>query len=215
MLIPSSFMDEMHTPKHYMRSAWSLGIIEIFIYTVTGALVYAFVGKDVQAPALLSAGETVSKIAFGVGLPVIFISGSINTTVVARYIHGRAYKNSVTRFINTKKGWATWLALITVITILAFIIAEVVPFFEDLLSLSSSLFISGFTFYFPAMMWFMLLREGKWYAKENIVKTVANGVVFVIGIVVLVGGTYASVVSIQKKFDDDEMKGVFSCASLA
>jgi hypothetical protein len=36
-------------------------------------------------PALLSAGPLVSKIAFGMAIPVIFISGSINTTVVARY----------------------------------------------------------------------------------------------------------------------------------
>lgn len=188
-----SFMDEMHTPSDFVKSIWALGIIEIIIYTLTGALVYAFVGADVKSPALLSAGTLISKIAFGVGLPVIFISGSINTTVVARYIHGRVYKDSVIRYINTKKGWISWLALITFITIIAWVIAEAIPFFSDLLSISSSLFISGFTLYFPAMMWFMLIRKGPWYAKHNLLKSIVNGAIFVIGIVTLVCGTYASI----------------------
>lgn len=188
-----SFMDEMHTPADYVKSIWALGLIEIFIYTITGAVVYAFVGVEVKSPSLLSAGHTLSKIAFGVALPVIFISGSINTTVIGRYIHGRMYKDSVTRFINTPKGWATWLSVITVITVAAFIIAEVIPIFNDLLSISSSLFISGFTFYLPAWMWFKLLRKGKWYSKENLPNSIMNALCFSIGIVVLVCGTYASV----------------------
>ena len=189
-----SFMDEMHTPKHYVKSIWSLGLIEIFIYTLTGALVYAFVGQDVGSPALESAGHLMSRIAFGVALPVIFISGSINTVVLARLLHGRVFKNSVIRFINTKMGWITWLSLVIFITVVAFIIAEVIPFFEDLLSISSSLFISGFTFYFPAMMWFLLIeKEGGWTSPKNLFWGAVNAAIFLIGLVVLVAGTYASV----------------------
>ncbi|KAI9154792.1 N amino acid transport system protein [Paramyrothecium foliicola] len=206
-----SFMDEMHTPKDFVKSIWALGLIEIFIYTLTGALVYAFVGADVKSPALLSAGTLVSKIAFGVGLPVIFISGSINTTVVGRYIHGRVYKDSVTRFINTKKGWTSWLVLISAITIIAWVIAEAIPFFSDLLSISSSLFISGFTLYFPAMMWFMLIRKGPWYAKHNLVKSVVNGIIFLIGIATLVCGTYASIQEIIDKYNEGAVRGAFTC----
>lgn len=183
----------MHTPEDYVKSIWALGLAEIFIYTITGALIYAFVGVDVESPALLSAGTTVSKVAFGIGLPVIYISGSINTTVVGRYIHGRMFKNSIIRFINTRKGWMTWLGLITAITIVAWVIAEAIPFFNDLLSLSSALFITGFTFYFPALMWFMLIREGPWYARHNLLKSVVNAFVFVIGVAILIGGTYSSI----------------------
>ena len=191
-----SFMDEMHTPKDFPKAIWALGIIEIVIYTITGALIYVFVGQDVQAPALLSAGTTVSKVAFGVALPVIFISGAINTTVAARYIHGRIFKHSVIRFINTKMGWITWLVLITVITLVAWVIAEAIPFFSDLLSICSCLFISGFTFYFPAAFWFKLIKEGHWYERKNIFKSIANGIIFIIGMIVLGAGTYASIVDI-------------------
>ncbi|KAK8024591.1 hypothetical protein PG993_012657 [Apiospora rasikravindrae] len=209
-----SFMDEMHTPKDYVKSIWALGLIEIFIYTVTGALIYAFVGVDVKSPALLSGGNLMSKIAFGVALPVIFISGSINTTVVGRYIHGRMYKNSVKRFINTKGGWISWLTLISAITLIAWVIAEAIPFFSDLLAICSALFISGFTFYFPAMMWFMLIKKGNWYAKENIWSSVANALVFIIGIITLVAGTYAAIVDIIQQYNDGTVRGAFTCAPI-
>ncbi|CZR67438.1 probable neutral amino acid permease [Phialocephala subalpina] len=209
-----SFMDEMHTPKDYVKSIWALGLIEIFIYTLTGALIYAFVGPDVASPALLSAGNLMAKIAFGVALPVIFISGSINGTVVARYIHGRIYKDSVTRFINTKKGWITWIALISVITLVAWVIAEAIPFFSDLLSICSALFISGFTFYFPAMMWFKLIRKGKWYSRENLFLSIVNAIIFVIGMIVLVGGTYSAIDDIKNQYKAGTVRGAFTCAPL-
>ncbi|KAL1869999.1 hypothetical protein VTK73DRAFT_2842 [Phialemonium thermophilum] len=207
-----SFMDEMHTPRDYVKSIWALGIIEIIIYTLTGALVYAFVGQDVQSPALLSASPLVSKIAFGVALPVIFISGSINGTVVGRYMHGRVYAASLIRYINTKMGWLTWIAFIAGITVVAWVVAEAIPFFSDLLSILSALFITGFSLYFPAMMWFMLLREGKWYSKENLLTAVVNIVIFLMGVFMLVAGTYASVKDITKQYNDGTIRGPFTCS---
>lgn len=195
-----SFMDEMHTPRDFVKSIWTLGIIEIIIYTVTGATIYAFVGPDVSAPALTSAGHTLGRVAYGVALPVIFISGSINTVVCGRMIHGRIFAKSNIRFINTKMGWITWLALITAITIIAFIIAEVIPFFDDLLSISSALFISGFSFYFPALMWFMLIRKGSMFESKNLLLTVVNGAILIMGLLILGAGTYSSVWDIVSFF---------------
>lgn len=188
-----SFMDEMHTPKEFTKSIWSLGILQIVIYTVTGATIYAFVGVDVQSPALLSAGTLVSKVAFGIALPVIFISGAICTIVAGRLIHGRIYANSVTKYINTPKGWITWLTVITILTIISWVIAEAIPFFDDLLSITSALFTSGFSFYLPPIMWYVLIRKGPWYSKENLLTSLVNLFVFIFGLVVLVGGLYSSI----------------------
>lgn len=191
-----SFMDEMHTPKDYIKSVIVLSILEVVIYTVTGATIYAFVGINVKSPALLSAGRVLSRVTFGVALPVIFISGSICTTVLGRLIHLRVFRNSNIRFVNTSMGWITWVSLVTFITVLAFIIAEVIPFFNNLISISSSLFITGFAFYFPAIMWFKLLREGEWTSMKNLTTALVNICVFLIGIAVLVLGTYSSVYDI-------------------
>ena len=209
-----SFMQEMHTPKDYVKSIWALGLIEMFIYTMTGALIYAFVGKDVSSPALLSAGNTVSRIAFGIALPVIFISGSINGTVVGRYIMDRAFPNSPIRFVQGARGWGVWIALITVITVIGWLIAEAIPFFNALLGLISSLFISGFTFYFPALFWFQLVKVGKWNVGwKNISLSILNAIVFLIGIVVLGAGTYASVEDIITQYNSGEVRSPFTCSA--
>ncbi|KAJ5125130.1 hypothetical protein N7448_004457 [Penicillium atrosanguineum] len=208
-----SFMDEMHTPRDFVKSIWALGLTEIFVYTVTGALVYAFVGQDVSSPALTSAGTLLSRVAYGVALPVIFISGSINTVVFGRLIHGRIFANSPIRFINTTMGWVTWIAVITGATVIAFVIAEVIPFFSDLLSISSALFISGFTFYFPAVMWFLLIRKGSWLEPMNLLLTVINAFIFIIGMITLVGGTYSSIDDIINNYKTGSVRGVFTCAA--
>lgn len=187
-----SFMSEMHTPKDYTKAVYSLGIIEVVIYTLVGSLVYAFVGQDVKSPALLSAGPLWSRIAFGIALPVIFISGSINTSVIARYIHGHVYRYSVVRYVNTRMGWITWIALVSVLTFLAWIIAEAIPVFSTILSISGALFSSGLCFYIPSIMWFVLVREGKWY--DNLPRAFCNTFVFIFGLGVLGCGMYANVI---------------------
>ncbi len=207
-------MAEMHTPADYVKSIWALGLIEIFIYTLTGAIIYSFVGNDVNSPAILSGSKLVSRIAFGIALPVIFISGAINTTVVGKYIMGRVFPNSELRYVNTRKGWTIWLVLIAGLTITAWVIAEAIPFFNALLGIISSLFISGFTFYFPALFWFTIIKEGKWNANaKNIGLSIVNALVFCIGICVLVCGTYASIEDILQSYKTGTVGGSFACSS--
>ena len=156
-----------------------------------------------------------SRIAFGVALPVIFISGSINSVVVGRYIMGRVFPNSPIKYINTKAGWAVWLSLIAAITVVAWIIAEAIPFFNALLGLISSLFISGFTFYWPALFWFQLIKEGKWNAsKKNIALSILNATIFVIGIAILGLGTYASAADIADSYASGSgVRSPFTCSA--
>ncbi|KAI9042370.1 uncharacterized protein KD926_005665 [Aspergillus affinis] len=205
------FMSEMHTPEDFMKSVWTLGIIEMVVYTLIGSLIFVFVGADVQSPSLLSLTGVLPKVAFGVALPLIFISGAIGNTVTARYVHLRMYKDSIVRFINTPKGWITWIITLAIITIVAWILAEAIPFFDDLLALSSALLISGFVLYFPPVMWFKLLREGKWYAPHNLLNTVSCILVFLMGMLVLGGGTYASVQDIRHHYDIGAVRTPFSC----
>lgn len=189
-----SFMSEMHSPKDYVKSIYTLGIFETCLYTIIGSVIYAFVGQDVQSPALLSAGPLISRIAFGVALPVIFISGSINVSVLARYLHGYVFRHSVLRYVNTKLGWITWLCLVAFLVFIAWVIAEAIPIFSTILSISAALFNSGLCFYFPSIMWLVLVREGSWL--ENIPRAFCNAFVFLFGVAVLVCGMYATVVNL-------------------
>ncbi|KAK4226698.1 amino-acid permease [Podospora fimiseda] len=208
-----SFMDEMHTPADFTKSIVALGVFEIILYTLTGALIYAFVGSGVASPALLSAGHTVSKVAFGVAIPVIFISGSINTVVVARYIHDKVHAGSIIRLVNTPMGWVHWIGLDAVLTVFAWVIAGAVPFFSDLLAIVSALFISGFSFYFPAIMWFQFIKEGPWNTKKNLALGALNILCFLIGIVILGAGTYAAIEDIKIRYKNGTVNKPFSCAA--
>ncbi|KAJ5107848.1 hypothetical protein N7456_004523 [Penicillium angulare] len=208
-----SFMEDMHTPEDYTKAMRWLGGVQIIIYTLTGSIIYAFVGQGVQSPALLSAGPLLSRVVFGIALPVIFISGSINTTVVCRYIHGKVYQKSITRFINTPKGWVSWLSLVLLVTVLAWVIAEAIPIFSDLLSIISALFVSGLSFYIPPVMWYFLLREGAWYEKHNLKAALCNAVVFVIGMIIFGCGTYASIYELVKEFRSGSVGKPFTCSA--
>lgn len=169
-----------------------------------------------KSPALLSAGNTVSRIAFGVALPVIFISGSISGTVVARHIIDRAYKNSAVRYVNTVKGWTVWASILAVLTLIGWVVAEAIPFFSDLLGIISALFVSGFQYWMPALFWFFLLRdrEAKWNRDWKAVGAmVLSALLFVIGIGTLGMGTYASAKDIADSYKSGNVRGAFACDS--
>lgn len=94
------------------------------------------------------------------------------------------------------------------------LLPQAIPFFNALLGLISALFISGFTFYFPALFWFQLVKEGKWNKDmHNISLTILNALVFIIGLMVLGCGTYASVEDILHQYKDGAVRSPFSSDS--
>jgi hypothetical protein len=118
LLLQPSFMSELRRPQDYKKSLWSLGIIEVVFYTVIGATVYYLKGQDVKSPALLSISPKMQKVVFGVALPVIFISGSINSQTAAKFLYDLIYQNSPKhKYMNSKQGILTWIGLGLVITI--------------------------------------------------------------------------------------------------
>ena len=206
-----SFMAEMHDVYDHPKAVWTLGVVQTVIYTIAGALNYAWIGRDVESPALLSAEpRVVSRVAFGLALPVIYISGSINSNVVASYIFDRWLPGLRER--RNRKFWIRWVLLLAGITVASWLIATSIPFFNALLGLISSLFTSGFTFYFPALFWFMLVKKGRWNGSwKNLALSALNVLVFTMGIVLLVCGTYVSVWQILEEYKADEVKMPFSC----
>lgn len=207
-----SFMSEMQDVREHPKAVCALGVVQTSIYTATGAMTYAWVGSGIQSPVLLSAQPlVVSKVAFGLALPVIYISGSINSNVVGSYIFDRWLPGLRER--RNRKFWILWPSLLAGITVASWIIATSIPFFNALLGLISSLFTSGFTFYFPALFWFMLIREGKWNSTwSNVVQTALNALVLTIGVVLFFCGTYVSIWQIIHEYKEGSVKMPFACS---
>lgn len=101
----------------FLKSVKNLS--KIVFYTLTGALLYYFKGENVSSPALLDLSPMMQKVVFGISLPVIFISGSINTQTAAKYLYDLIFpRTSSHHLINTKKGIIVWISLGAFITII-------------------------------------------------------------------------------------------------
>ncbi|KZS95173.1 hypothetical protein SISNIDRAFT_439216 [Sistotremastrum niveocremeum HHB9708] len=210
-----SFIAEMKEPKDFPKALWAVTICEIILFTLCGAIMYHFVGNQyITAPAFGSLQPTFKKIAFSFAIPTIVYLGSLYSSVSARFIFFRIFANSHHRYSNTFTAWSTWTGIIAITWIFAFIIAEVIPFFSDMLSLMSSLFDGWFGFIFWGMAYLTLYPgERKWKGFWRSSETVLNYSLIVIGLFILIAGTY---VSIQQIIDDyrANLVGVaFSCAN--
>ena len=62
--------------------------------------------------------------------------GVLYASVVGRFLFFRIMRNSVHRYSHSFIGWGVWIAVIASLWVFAFIIAGVIPFFNDLLSTS-------------------------------------------------------------------------------
>lgn len=188
-----SFIAEMKDPREFPKALYAITIAEFVVFIVAGAVGYHFLGQYTQAPAIGSLSLTYRKAAFGLTIVPTVVIGVIYASVVARMVFFRIFRNSHHRHSNTFTAWATWVGLIFSSWLLAFIIAQVIPFFSDLLSVMSALFDS----WFGAIFWgfaFLEIHQGKWWkSARRSSETIFNFFIIFLGILMLVVGLYASI----------------------
>ncbi|KIY52753.1 hypothetical protein FISHEDRAFT_34664 [Fistulina hepatica ATCC 64428] len=209
-----SFIGEMKNPRDFPKALWAVTICEIVVFTLCGAIMYHFVGNQyITAPAFGSLVEPYKTIAFSFAVPTIVYLGALYSSVSARFIFFRIFPGThVHRHTNTLVGWSVWTGIIAATWVFAFIIAEVIPFFSDMLSLMSSLFDCWFGFIYWGFA-YLLLHPGqsRWAGPWRSAETILNYGIILFGFYVLVAGTY---VSIQSIIDDYATSGsVFTCVS--
>ncbi|KAL1847372.1 hypothetical protein VTK73DRAFT_10377 [Phialemonium thermophilum] len=215
-----SFIAEMRDPREFPKALWACTIAEIIVFSVVGAVVYAYVGNQyMTAPAFGSLDPVYKKVAFSFMIPTLIFLGVLYASVSARFVFFRIFQNSRHKNEHTVTGWGTWALILLATWIVAFIIAEVIPFFSDLLSLMSSLFDSFFGFVFWGVAYFRMRKADGGLAllkQGNVVGYIMaalNVAIIVIGFFFLTAGTYASVQAIVDEFRSGAVGGVFSCAS--
>ncbi len=221
-----SFISEMKNPKDFKKAIYVVTICEVIVFSLAGSIVYVYVGNEyITAPAFGSLTGTYKKVAFSFAIPTIVFLGSLYSNVSSQFIFLKIFHNSKHKSQHTVKGWSVWIGLNVLFWVLAFVIAEVIPFFSDLLSLMSSLFDCWFGFVFWGVA-FIRLRQSKYKGQFTNTREFFNVLttkekveyiicIFLIlmGIYILGPGTYASVDSIVLSYQDDAYGKVFSCAS--
>ncbi|KAL8729921.1 MAG: hypothetical protein Q9181_004836 [Wetmoreana brouardii] len=216
-----SFIAEMKEPKDFPKALWAVTIAEIIVFSLVGAIVYAYTGTQYNtAPAFGSLGnELYLKVSFSFMIPTLIFLGVLYASVSARFIFFRIFEGTRHKGNHTVVGWASWAGILAITWIVAFIIAEVIPFFSDLLSLMSSLFDSFFGFIFWGTAYMRMRRADYgpgWITKRGIRGLwgfTLNVFIILIGCYMLTAGTYATVQSIIDNYHSGVFGSAFSCAS--
>ncbi|KAF3771166.1 hypothetical protein M406DRAFT_286042 [Cryphonectria parasitica EP155] len=214
-----SFIAEMEDPRDFPKALWLCTIGEIIVFSLVGAIVYAYVGTNyITAPAFGSLQPVFKKVAFSFMIPTLIFLGVLYASVSARLVFFRIFKDSKHKNEHTIIGWASWAAILLATWVVAFIISQVIPFFSDLLSLMSALFDSFFGFIFWGVAYFRMRNaDGGWtFIKSQgfwgYAEAALNVLIIIIGIFFVGPGTYASVESIIIDFDPSS-GSVFTCAT--
>lgn len=195
-----SFIAEMKEPRDFWKSLTVVTIAEIILFSLVGALVYAFIGSQyIQSMAFGSLGDNLyMKVSFSFMVPTLIFLGVLYASVSARFIFFRLFQG--TRHVNnhTIVGWASWSGILLVLWILAWVIAEVIPFFSSLLSIMGSVFGSFFGFIFWGVAHLHMAQADygpAFYRKHGLrgwLGLILNVGIILIGLFFLGPGTYVS-----------------------
>ncbi|CAG8039534.1 unnamed protein product [Penicillium nalgiovense] len=206
-------MSEMEDTKQFPKSLTMLQCVETTLYIVTAMVTYCYAGPDVDSPALSSAGPVMKKVAYGLAIPTVIVAGVVFGHVASKYIYVRVFRGDRSHHMHqrTLLATGTWVGISLALWTIAWVIAESIPVFNDLLSLISSLFGSWFSYGLPAIMW-LFLNKGRWFESwKKIVLTIINLVILAIACAICGLGLYVS----GKSINESSSKSSWTCADNA
>ncbi|ODO11992.1 hypothetical protein I350_00776 [Cryptococcus amylolentus CBS 6273] len=149
-----SFCSEMRRPEDFKKSFIICQGFGILLYTITGALVYAFGGQYVSSPALGMTTKPVKITAWVFAEAMNMLSGIISVNVGAKYLYIIVFRKKDLLTSNSWKARISWVGLVSLMWVIGFVIAEVIPFFNELLTILASIFNVWFTLGLCGVMWF-------------------------------------------------------------
>lgn len=180
-----SFISELKKPEDYPKALFLLQGADTSMYVLVAIVTYYYAGEGVASPALGSTSPLLRKIAYGVAIPTIVIAGVINGHVAAKYIYVRLFRDTKHIRSNSPYSWSVWILITLVLWIVAWIIAEAIPVFNDLLGLISALFASWFTYGLSGVFW-LFINHGKYRkTKKKMFLTVLNSLTFLMGLTIV------------------------------
>ncbi|PYI03903.1 hypothetical protein BO78DRAFT_471677 [Aspergillus sclerotiicarbonarius CBS 121057] len=202
---------ELKNPADFPKALVLLQSIDITLYIVAAIVIYCYGGSTVTSPALGSASPVVSKVAYGIALPTIIIAGVINGHVASKAVYVRIFRGTDHMH---KRSWVavgSWAGIALGLWVLAWIIAEAIPVFTNLLSLVTSLFASWFTYGLSGIFW-LFMNRGRWFSSPGkIALTTVNLIAIGVGGCLCGLGLYVS----GKAIHDNPSDASFSCANNA
>jgi hypothetical protein len=109
-----SFIAEMTNPQDFPKALWAVTISEIILFSVVGAVVYAYTGTQYNSsPAFGSLGNVLyKKVAFSFMIPTLIFLGVLYASVSARFVFFRIFEGTKHKTSHTVVGWVSWAAIL-------------------------------------------------------------------------------------------------------
>jgi amino acid permease len=207
-----SIMSELKAPGDWPKALALLQVCDTVLYVVVSVVIYVYVGPSVPSPALSAAGSVVvRKVIWGIAIPTIVIAGVIYGHVAAKYIFVRVFAGTKHLAKRTTLGVIGWLGVTAALWVIAWIIAQSIPVFSNLLGLVCALFASWFSYGIPGALW-LWMYYGEWFSSpKRIVLFALNALLVLVGLLLCVLGLWASGEAIAK----DSGTQPWSCKSNA
>lgn len=204
-------MSEMKRPRDYNKAVYLCMGIVTAAYLSFSLVVYRYCGKWVASPSLGSAGDTIKKVAYGVGIIGLLVSACLYIHVAAKYIFVRILRNSVHLQKNSAVHWSIWLGCTLGMSVVGYLIASGIPIFNYLLALAGSLTFAPLALGLPGYLWIYdhgHYRTGKHW---QVLVYYLNWAMIGLAIFLTIGGTYGVVQNIIDAYARGEIDKAFSC----
>jgi hypothetical protein len=169
-----SFQSELADPRDYPKALIAFQVTDTSLYLVTAIVIYRYAGPNVLSPALLSASELVSKIAFGISIGTIVIAGVVICHVGAKCIYVRMFRGTHMMSERSFRSYGSWVLITFIMWVIAWLIANAIPVFNDLLNMIAAAFCSWFSFGLEGLFWLKMNRGQYLSSKRKMALTALN-----------------------------------------
>ncbi|KAJ5103275.1 hypothetical protein N7532_003804 [Penicillium argentinense] len=208
-----SFQSELADPSDYPKALIVFQATDTSLYLVTALVIYRYAGPNVLSPALLSASEVVSKVAFGISIGTIVIAGVVICHVGAKCIYVRLFRGTHKMNERSFRSYGTWVLITFIMWVIAWLIANAIPVFNDLLNMIAAAFCSWFSFGLEGLFWLKLNRGRYFENKRKMALTALN--VFLVALACLICGMGLWATGTSIRINAQTAHKSFSCASNA
>ncbi|OAQ98390.1 hypothetical protein LLEC1_05272 [Akanthomyces lecanii] len=207
-------ISEMKEPKYAMRSAYCLQTFTTIYYVIFAAVTYGYLGSTVLSPSFSSLSPYWAKVSYGIAIPNLLLAAALYAHTAAKVIFVRIFRKSNHLHSHTVLGWGTWVALVLVCNVLAFLLATGVPIFNYLVGLAASLFAAWFTYGVAGMFWLHdSYHDGAGFRawRRQWGQFLLCALTVLIGAFICVAGLYVTIRQLVEAYANGQIPSPFSC----
>jgi hypothetical protein len=202
----------MRRPRDYNKAVYLCMGVVTASYLTFSLVVYRYCGKWVASPSLGSAGDTVKKVAYGIGLIGLLVSACLYVHVAAKYLFVRILRNSQHLQKNSVVHWSVWFGCSLSVSVVGFLLASGIPIFNYLLALAGSLTFAPLALGLPGYLW---IFDHQHYRRGTVVQIITywlHWAMILLAAFLTVGGTYGVIQQIIDAYANGEIASAFACA---